>query len=257
MLRSRVIPCLLLKDKGLVKTTQFTNPKYVGDPINAVKIFNDKQADELIFLDIDCTLKNKEPDYELISIIASKCRMPICYGGGIKNLSQIKKIIGLGVEKVSINSAFFSNPDLLKLAAEKFGNQSIVLSLDIKKTGLLKKQYRVFTNKGKKMEKFDFENILPRLKEYGVGELSINCIDREGTFLGYDFDLINFIKELIDIPMTINGGASSFEDINNLINNFHPIGASVGSLFVFKGKYNAVLIQYPEPSRKEKICNFK
>ena len=178
MLRSRIIPTLLLSNKGLCKTTKFANAKYVGDPINAVKIFNDKEADELIFLDIDSTVNNQDPDYDLISIIASESRMPICYGGGIKNLEQIKKIISLGVEKISISSSFFRNPNLLYEAAEKFGNQSIVLSLDIKKYGLLNKKYGVFTNNGKKQEKFDFEKVLPKLGEYGIGELCINSIER-------------------------------------------------------------------------------
>tara|TARA_B100000212_G_C27356997_1_gene526311 strand:+ start:184 stop:957 length:774 start_codon:yes stop_codon:yes gene_type:complete len=255
MLRSRITTCLLLKDRGLYKTTKFGNPKYVGDPINAVKIFNDKKADELIFLDIDSTVQKKEPDYDLISIIASKCRMPICYGGGIKSISQIRRIIGLGVEKVSISSAFFDRPELLLQASEEFGNQSIVLTLDIKKYGFINKKYRVFSLNGKKMQRFDFENILPNLRAYGIGELFINCIDREGTLLGYDFELVEYLSQLVDVPISVNGGASSYSDLNKLIKRFHPIGAAAGSIFVFKGKYKAVLIQYPDLAEKSQICN--
>ncbi len=257
MLRSRIIPTLLLSNKGLCKTTKFSDPKYVGDPINAVKIFNEKEADELIFLDIDCTSQNKEPDYDLISIIASASRMPICYGGGIRNFEQIKKIISLGVEKISISSSFFNDPNLLYKSAEKFGNQSIVLTLDIKKCGLFQKKYGVFTHNGMKQQKFDFEKVLPKLSDYGVGELCINSIERDGTMIGYDLELIKYIRDKINIPLTVIGGASSYSNIKELVKTYNPIGASAGSIFVFKGKYRAVLIQYPDDSQKKDICCFK
>ena len=252
MLRPRIIPCLLIKDGGLVKTIGFDNPKYLGDPINAVKIFNEKQVDELIILDIDATVKNQEPDMEMISNLASECRMPICYGGGIKNVKQIRQIIALGVEKISISSAAIQNPDLVSEASEFVGNQSIVLTLDVKKVN---DEYQVFTHNGSKMTGLDLIEIIRKYQNLGVGEIVINSISYDGTMKGYDFVLIDYIKDGVNIPLTILGGAGSHEDIGMLISKYGLIGASAGSLFVFKGVYKAVLINYPNLIEKGNIIS--
>jgi cyclase len=252
MLRPRIIPCLLIKDGGLVKTVRFDNPKYLGDPINAVKIFNEKQVDELIILDIDATVKNQEPDMEMISNLASECRMPICYGGGIKNVKQIRQIIALGVEKISISSAAIQNPDLVSEASEYVGNQSIVLTLDVKKVN---DEYQVFTHNGSKMTGLDLIEIIRKYQNLGVGEIVINSISHDGIMNGYDFVLIDYIKDRVNVPLTILGGAGSHDDIGMLISKYGLIGASAGSLFVFKGVYRAVLINYPNLIEKENIIS--
>ena len=252
MLRPRIIPCLLIKDGGLVKTIGFDNPKYLGDPINAVKIFNEKLVDELIILDIDATVKNQEPDMEMISNLASECRMPICYGGGIKNVKQIRQIIALGVEKISISSAAIQNPDIVSEASEYVGNQSIVLTLDVKKVN---DEYQVFTHNGSKMTGLDLIEIIRKYQNLGVGEIVINSISYDGTMNGYDFVLIDYIKDGVNIPLTILGGAGSHDDIGMLISKYGLIGASAGSLFVFKGAYKAVLINYPNLVEKGNIIS--
>ena len=252
MLRPRIIPCLLIKDGGLVKTVGFDNPKYLGDPINAVKIFNEKQVDELIILDIDATVKNQEPDMEMISNLASECRMPICYGGGIKNVKQIRQIIALGVEKISISSAAIQNPDIVSEASEYVGNQSIVLTLDVKKVN---EEYQVFTHNGSKMTGLNLIEIIRKYQNLGVGEIVINSISYDGTMNGYDFVLIDYIKDGVNIPLTILGGAGSHDDIGMLISKYGLIGASAGSLFVFKGAYKAVLINYPNLVEKGNIIS--
>jgi len=252
MLRPRIIPCLLIKDGGLVKTVRFDNPKYLGDPINAVKIFNEKQVDELIILDIDATVKNQEPDMEMISNLASECRMPICYGGGIKNVKQIRQIIALGVEKISISSAAIQNPNIVLEASKYVGNQSIVLTLDVKK---MNDEYQVFTHTGSKLTGLNLIEIIREYQNLGVGEIVINSISHDGIMNGYDFVLIDYIKDRVNVPLTILGGAGSHDDIGMLISKYGLIGASAGSLFVFKGVYKAVLINYPNLIEKGNIIS--
>lgn len=252
MLRPRIIPCLLVHDKGLVKTVNFSNPKYVGDPINAVRIFNEKEVDELIVLDIDATVENREPDYQMIKNLAAECRMPFCYGGGVKNVLQAKKIINLGAEKVALSSAAIENPNLVKNIATALGNQSVVVVMDIKKQGLLKK-YRLFTHNGKKKVSADFIQFAKLMEANGAGEIVVNSIDKEGTMKGFDFDLIDKFRNAISIPITIMGGAGSIDDIGKVINRHGIIGVAAGSLFVFKGIYRAVLINYPNLKEKKNL----
>lgn len=252
MLYPRIIPCLLVKNKGLVKTTKFMNPKYVGDPINAVKIFNEKEVDELIVLDIDATNESREPDYKMIQNLAVECRMPLCYGGGIKTVEQAQQIFGLGVEKVAISSAAIDYPALVTKIAEQVGNQSVVVVLDVKKR-LIGGKYEVWTHNGQKNTgkcPIEFSQQLERL---GVGEIVINSIDNDGVMKGYDLNLATKIHDVISVPLTILGGAGSLEDIKRLVNAFSIIGASAGSLFVFKGVYRAVLINYPSPHEKDAL----
>ena len=252
MLRSRITPCLLVHKKGLVKTVEFGNPKYVGDPINAVKIFNEKEVDELIVIDIDATVEERAPDFNLIKNLAFECRMPFCYGGGITTVDQAKKIISLGVEKVAISSAALSNPQLLKEIGNAIGKQSLVVVLDVKKKGLFG-NYELYTHNGKKSSKYKLKEYLTILNEIGIGEILVNSIDEDGKMNGYDFKLNDFVRDLTSMPMTILGGAGSLDDIRVAIERYKTIGVSAGSLFVFKGKYKAVLINYPDRSTRNEM----
>lgn len=251
MLRPRIIPCLLVRNKGLVKTVKFNASKYIGDPINAVKIFNEKEADELIVLDIDATTNKKVPDFVMIQKLAAECRMPLCYGGGIKTVEQAIKIIGLGVEKVAISSEAIANPLLISSIADEIGNQSVVVILDVKKNIFGK--YEVMTHNGKKKTGTSPVKFAKQAEKLGAGEIVINSIDQDGRMQGYDLTLASKIREAITIPMTVLGGAGTLSDIKKLVTHFSVIGAAAGSTFVFKGKYRAVLINYPNQEQKDKI----
>lgn len=252
MLRPRIIPCLLVKNGGLVKTVNFANPKYVGDPINAVKIFNEKEVDELIVLDIDATVQNREPDYGRIRNLAAECRMPLCYGGGVKTVEQVARIISLGVEKVAVSAAAISDPGIVERAAEVVGSQSIVVVMDVNKTERGGK-YEVWTQNGRKPSGRYPVEFAKKMEELGAGEVVINSIDRDGVMKGYDLDLVNEIREAISLPITVLGGAGSLKDVAALIHSFGIIGAAAGSLFVFKGIYRAVLINYPSCAEKDAL----
>ena len=251
MLRSRVIPCLLLHNKGLVKTVKFKDPKYVGDPLNAVKIFNEKGVDELMFLDIDASSTRTALDYGLIEKIARECRMPLCYGGGIKTVQQAQRIIKLGAEKVAISSVVFDRPEIINEIAEVIGRQSIVVVIDVKKS--IFGNYDIYIHNGTKKIKQRLDEVLNMLERVGIGELVINSIDRDGEMKGYDISLSDKVRNLVSCPLTILGGARSKEDILNLISRYKLIGAAAGSLFVFKGIYKAVLINYLDENYRKKI----
>lgn len=253
MLRPRIIPCLLVHQGGLVKTVRFSDPKYVGDPLNAVRIFNEKEVDELIVVDIDATTKGIEPNYKLIANLARECRMPLCYGGGIKKPEQVEKIISLGVEKVAISSAALISPELISESARRVGSQSVVVVLDVKKTGVFHKRYELFTHNGKKNTKLDPFHFASKFQEQGAGEILINSIDNDGTMSGYDTTLVDLVRESVTLPLTVLGGAGSYADLAGLIERHGLIGAAAGSLFVFKGKYRAVLIQYPSIVEKDDL----
>lgn len=252
MLHPRIIPCLLVHKKGLVKTTRFKDPKYVGDPINAVKIFNEKEVDELIVVDIDASRCGQEPDYKMIENLAVECRMPFCYGGGIKSVDQAQHIFGLGVEKIALSSSAIENPLIVSKIAERVGNQSVVVVLDVKKKALTNK-YELYTHNGTNNTGIDPVKLSLEMQNYGAGEIVINSIDQDGMMKGYDISLIRKIREVINIPLTVMGGAGSLEDMGMIIKEHGIIGVSAGSLFVFKGKYRAVLINYPIKSLKEEI----
>jgi cyclase len=252
MLRPRITPCLLVHKGGLVKTVNFSLPKYIGDPINAVKIFNEKEVDELIVLDIDATVNNVEPDYRMITNIAAECRMPLCYGGGIKNLEQAKKIISLGVEKIAISSAAIEQPELISLIAQAIGRQSVVVVLDVKKT-LLANDYEVYIKNAQHNTKCSIFDLVAEAVKRGAGELVINSIDHDGQMLGYDLVLAEKIRQMVNIPITFLGGAGSLRDLEELIRVYGVIGAAVGSLFIFKGKYKAVLINYPTRTQRDEL----
>ena len=251
MLRPRIIPCLLVRNKGLIKTVKFGPSKYVGDPINAVKIFNEKEADELIVLDIDATATGAAPDFELIQKLAAECRMPLCYGGGVETVEHAKRIIGLGVEKVAISSAALINPELITEIAAEIGNQSVVLVLDVKKS--LFGKYEVYTHNGQKNTGRLAVEVAQQAEKLGAGEIVINSIDLDGQMKGYDLDLAAKVREAVRLPMTMLGGAGSLADIVRLVSACGVVGAAAGSLFVFKGPYRAVLISYPDQVQKETI----
>jgi cyclase len=252
MLRSRITPCLLVHKAGLVKTVGFKTPKYVGDPINAVKIFNEKEVDELIVLDIDATVNNAEPDYRMIDNLAVECRMPFCYGGGIKTVEQAKRIISLGVEKIAISSAAVENPQLITQIADEIGRQSVVVVLDVKKQKL-SEGYDVFTRNACKNTRKSVFDLAIQAETLGAGELLINSIDQDGAMNGYDLDLARKIRKTVSLPITILGGAASLSDLEALIRTCGVIGAAAGSLFIFKGVYKAVLINYPTMAQRDAL----
>ncbi len=252
MLKPRIIPCLLVHNKGLVKTVNFKDPKYLGDPINAVRIFNEKEVDELIVLDIDCSRENRPPDYKMIEDLAAECRMPLCYGGGVKSADDAQRIFNLGVEKVAISSAAVENPNLIAEIAQRVGTQSVIIVLDVKKG---KSGYEVWTYNGTRNSGRDVVDFAKQVESLGAGEVVINYIDNDGKMQGYDFDLIDQVREAIGIPITVLGGAGTLQDIGELIDRYEIIGAAAGSLFVFKGKFKAVLISYP--SHEQKSLLFK
>ncbi len=251
MLRTRVIPCLLLNNNGLVKTIKFKNPSYVGDPINAVKIFNDKEVDELVFLDITASTEKKGPNFKLLSEISTECFMPLGYGGGISTLQEIEQLFNLGIEKVILNSNAFSKPELLKQAITIFGSQSIVASMDVRKNWLTKKQ-TVYTLGGQYNTKINPLEYAKQMEDIGVGELIVNSIDQDGTMDGYDYGLIKNISESVKIPIVALGGAGSIEDLQKA----KASGASAlsaGSLFIYQKPHRAVLITYPSKEEFETL----
>jgi imidazole glycerol-phosphate synthase subunit HisF len=252
MLRPRITPCLLVQNGGLVKTVQFKNARYVGDPINAVKIFNEKETDELIVLDIDATAKNRDPNFRLISQFAVECRMPLCYGGGIKTPAQAKRIIGLGVEKVAISSAAMDDPAIVTAIAQEIGSQSVVVVLDVKKSRF-RSGYQVYTRNGTAKTGMSPFDAAKRAEDLGAGEIVVNSIDNDGMMQGYDLELATELRKASNLPMTVLGGASSLADISRLVKACGVIGAAAGSLFVFKGPLRGVLISYPNPAQKEEL----
>ncbi len=253
MKRARVIPVLLLHNSGLYKTIRFSEYKYIGDPINAVRIFNEKQCDEIILLDISATKRNNEINYKLIKEIATESFMPMAYGGGIGKLTEIEKILKLGLEKVVINSVLFYEPDFLKHAVKEFGSSTIVASVDIKKN-IFGKQI-VYSHSAKPISITDPILYLKTLEETGVGEIMVNDVERDGTQTGYDLDLINKLSNSVKIPFIAAGGCRNLEDIKNTFSKTSISATAAGSMFVFQGKHRAVLISYPSPEEIKMITH--
>jgi len=249
MLKTRVMPCLLLKESKLVKTTKFANPDYIGDPINAVMIYNEKEVDELIFLDITATVNGREPPFKVIQEIATECFMPFTYGGGINNIEDMKRISNLGVEKIAINSYAVMDPPFITKAAELFGSQSIVASIDVKKTAA---GYKVFTNSGTRNTGLNPREWAKSVERLGAGEILLTSIDRDGTMQGYDTDLISEISKVVGIPIIACGGAGKIEDFGKA----KAAGASAvtaGSLLVYHGSAKGVLINFPSKESLRRI----
>lgn len=255
MLRPRIIPSLLVHDNGLVKTVKFKDPKYVGDPINAVRIFNEKEVDELAIFDIDATSLNKEPNYDLIAKLANQSRMPLCYGGGVKTVEQAQKIFSLGIEKIALSSAVIQDPNLISHIASRVGAQSVIVVLDVKKK--LFGGYEVYTHNGKKATGINPIKFAAEIQALGAGEIILNNIDQDGVMKGYDMNLIEKIREVVGIPLTVLGGCGSLDDIKKVVDRHGIIGVAAGSLFVFKGAYKAVLINYPSKEEKNTVFGIK
>lgn len=250
MLLPRIIPCLLLKGQGLVKGIQFANHKYIGDPINAVQIFNTMEADEIIFLDINATAENRIPDLNLIQKIADQCLMPFGVGGGIKTVTDARKILSAGAEKVCINTEALENPKVITAISQEFGNQSLVVSLDIKRKN---NTFEIYTRCGKRLISNNLEKTIKMLEEHGVGEILVNSIDKDGTMTGYDLDLLKNVVSHTSVPVIACGGAGSIDDLKSCLKESHVSAVAAGSLFVFHGPRKAVLISYPNQNELEYI----
>jgi imidazole glycerol-phosphate synthase subunit HisF len=245
---ARIIPVLLLRRNGLVKTIKFDKAKYIGDPINAVKIFNDKEVDELVFLDIDASKEGRGPDFELIENIAAECFMPLGYGGGISTLEEIQRLFSIGVEKVILNSSALTNLQLISDASQIFGDQSIVVSIDVTKTFL--GSYQVFSHSKQKHNWSDVVSFATAAVQAGAGEIFINAVERDGTMSGYDLKIIEKVSHSTNVPVVACGGAGSIDDFRKALS----AGASAvaaGSLFIFHGPHKAVLINYPSELQME------
>lgn len=253
MLRPRIIPCLLIHKGGLVKTVKFGDPKYVGDPLNAVRIFNEKEVDELMVVDIDASRNGAPPNEALIAQMAAECRMPLCYGGGVKSAEVVERLVALGVEKVALSSAAVEQPSLISEAAERVGRQSVVVVMDVKATGLLR-SHEVVTYNATRRTGHDPVGFAREMQRLGAGEIVLNSVDRDGTMQGYDLALIDQLKAAIDVPLTVVGGAGKLDDIRELAQRHPVIGAAAGSLFVFKGKFRAVLINYPDRAQRDQLA---
>jgi imidazole glycerol-phosphate synthase subunit HisF len=251
MIRPRVIPALLLKGQGLVKTVKFKDPKYLGDPINIVKIFNDKEVDELIFLDITATNEKRRPPFEMLAKITSECFMPLGYGGGIRSMEDVKTLLSLGIEKVILNTVAVENPAFVTEVADYAGSQAVVVSLDVKK-GFLGK-YEVVTHSGKTGAGLDPVRHAQEMEKRGAGELFVNSIDRDGTMQGYDLDLIRSVADAVNVPLVACGGAGNIQHLAEAIQQGGASAAAAGSMFVFQGPLRGVLISYPSQEELRQV----
>lgn len=249
VIKTRVIPVLLLKDKGLVKTVKFAAPRYIGDPINSVRIFNEKEVDELVFLDIAATPSRRGPDFAMLDDIAGEAFMPMACGGGITSVEQIRRIMAMGFEKVILDSVTYDDPEVVREAVAIYGAQSVVACIDVKRR--LLGGYDLYTHSATRRRKIGLAEHLADLVGYGVGEILVNAIDRDGTQSGYDLAAVKAVTARVQVPVIACGGAGSIDDFSAAV----EAGASAvaaGSLFVFKGKHRAVLISYPERAALER-----
>lgn len=251
MLQTRIIPCLLLKDDSLVKTVNFKKPGYIGDPVNTARIFNELEVDELVLLDISATNNNRKPNFKILAELANECFMPLAYGGGINNFEDAKKIFQIGIEKVVINSIAFSKPSFITELADHFGNQAIVASLDVKRNMFGK--HHVFSNSGTKKQKVDPVSWAQKLEQLGAGEILLTAIHQDGTWKGFDINIIEKISNAVNIPVIANGGASSIEDIGKAVKVGGASAVSLGSMVVYQNKGMGVLVNFPNNSEIKKI----
>ena len=250
MLRRRIIPFLLIdKNNDCVKTINFKDRKYIGDILNNIRIFNEKNVDEIVVLDIDASLNLYKPRFDLLKNIASVCRMPITYGGGVTDVEMSKKIINLGIEKICLNTAAITKPDLIKQISQEIGSQSLSVSINFRK---INNEYHLVNNKGEKIKKniYDF---IQEIQKFGVGEIIFNSYNDDGKMSGYDLNFLEDALKNISVPSIIVGGCSNYEDIKKLFINYQNIAAGCSSIFIFKGKLKAVLISYPSEEDKKNI----
>jgi len=243
MIQTRAIPCLLLQQGGLVKTRRFKDPVYLGDPINTVRIFNDKEVDELVVLDIGATRRGTSPDLDVIGTLTAECFMPLAYGGGIRTIEQMRTLLNLGIEKVVINTAFFDDPTLVRRAADMFGSSSVVVSIDVRRD--MFGRPRVWAESGRRRTGREPIAVAEAAAASGAGEILLTSIDRDGTFQGYDLPLIKSVADAVGVPVVACGGAASVEDLGRAVLEGGASAAGAGSLFVFQGPHRAVLISYP------------
>lgn len=247
MLRTRIIPCLQLLEGSLVKTVRFDSPRYIGDPINTVRIFNELEVDELCFLDIRASIEGRSPDLTLLQNIADECFMPLSYGGGISNFETAQKILSIGFEKVVLNSSTLTIPESVKKISEHFGAQSIIGAIDIKKHIL--KGYHAYINSGTKKTGMNAVESALYLEELGVGELLVTSIDREGTWEGYDLELLQKVTRAVNIPVIANGGAGKVEHLSDAVKKAGASAVALGSMVVYQNKGMGVLINFPGPEK--------
>lgn len=252
MLATRLMPCLLMSNGALVKTIRFRQGSYVGDPVNAVRIFNQKEVDELILLDIHATTQNRGIDFETLEKVVSECFMPICYGGGVRSLEDMRRLYALGIEKVSLGAAAFEEPDLVRRAAREFGSQAVVVTLDVKK-GLLGRS-TVRTRSGSQDTKLTPPDAARHFEGQGAGELLLYSIDRDGTWSGFDLKLIESVTHGTGIPVVATGGAGSLDDVKAAVIQAGASAVAIGSMAVFQGMDLGVLIKFP--SRKDQDAIF-
>ena len=246
----RIIPCLLLSGGRLVKTTRFGDPRYVGDPINAVRIFNEKRVDELVVLDIGASVHGTAPDFGAIEEIVSEAFMPVAYGGGVASVEQANRIIQLGVEKVVVNTAAVERPELVSEIAGRLGTSTLVLSIDAARRG---DRYEVMTHSATRSSGLAATDWAMEVAAAGAGEILLSSIDRDGTRDGYDLELVSAVSSSVRIPVVASGGAGSLEDLAAAIRQGGASAAAAGSLFVFHGKHRAVLITYPTYERRSQL----
>jgi len=250
MLQTRVMPCLLLKDGALVKTVRFQEPSYIGDPINAIRIFNEKEVDELVFLDIAATNQGRRPPLDVLKRIAGESFMPVAYGGGLRRLEDIREVLRVGFEKVSINSHAAESPSFVTEAAREFGNQSVIVSIDAKKVG--GDRYEVWTHGATRRTGLDPATFAARMQEAGAGEILLTSIDRDGTQQGYAIDLIQQVVARVSIPVIACGGAGKVEDFTAAVREGGAAACAIGSMAVYYGRNRAVLISFPSRTEIEK-----
>ena len=254
MLRSRLIPTLLVDQGRLVKTVRFKDPTYLGDPLNTVRIFNEKRVDELFVADISASPTGRGPDFELLEKLAGESRMPVTYAGGVSTVEEVSRLVSIGIEKVAIGSASLDGLGLVDKASQTVGRQSVVVIINSVVVNGHQPTAHLYNPVSRKPTTMNVSEFAARAEAEGAGELVLYSVDRDGSYRGYDFDLIQTIRNTVDIPITLVGGASSDDDIRTLARDFGPVGIGVGSLFVFTGKFRSVLIQYPSHEKKLELC---
>ncbi len=244
MLRTRVIPCLLLRGKSLVKTIKFKNFSYIGDPVNTCRIFNELEVDELCFLDITASRQGHEPNCNLLKDIANECFMPLSYGGGVNSVAMAERLFSLGFEKVVLNTSALVNPSLITELAKRFGNQSVIVAIDVKK-GFWGK-YECFGKSGTSRYKISPVEWAKQVEEYGAGEVLLTSIEREGTWEGFDVDLVRQVSDAVSIPVIANGGAGNVAHIGDIVKQGHASAVALGSMVVYQKKDMGVLVNFPD-----------
>ena len=249
MSQLRIIPSLLLRGTGFYKTVRFKDPVYLGDPMNILRIFNEKEVDEIVIFDIAATPQTQEPNYSLLQDMASECFMPLAYGGGIRNLDQMKKLFRIGFEKVVVNSSAFDGPELLQKAAQIFGSQSVVVCIDVKKSAF--GSYEAVAVGARRQTGWKPEEWAKHVAGLGVGEIIINSVDHDGTMQGYDIPLLRRVADAVKVPVIASGGAGKVQDFAAAIKDGHASACAAGAMFVFQGRHRAVLINVPSPKEVE------